>query len=62
MTLYNNFGSKDQLVKEYLNRTSEKFLADYREKIENADAEYYVIRDGIVVIPNDAVVPDGTII
>jgi len=36
MTLYNNFGSKDQLVKEYLNRTSERFLAEYREKIERA--------------------------
>jgi AcrR family transcriptional regulator len=39
MTLYNNFGSKDQLVKEYLNRTSEKFLAEYREKIDNAASE-----------------------
>src|SRR4029453_9165250 len=29
-------GSKDQLVKEYLNRTSEKFLTEYREKIERA--------------------------
>ena len=36
MTLYNNFGSKDQLVKEYLNLTSERFLAEYREKIERA--------------------------
>ena len=39
MTLYNNFGSKDQLVKEYLNRTSETFLAEYREKIDRAAAE-----------------------
>ena len=39
MTLYNNFGSKDQLVKEYLNRTSERFLAEYRDKIENAATE-----------------------
>jgi AcrR family transcriptional regulator len=39
MTLYNNFGSKDQLVKEYLNRTSEKFLSEYREKIERAALE-----------------------
>jgi AcrR family transcriptional regulator len=39
MTLYNNFGSKDQLVKEYLNRTSENFLTEYREKIENAAKE-----------------------
>lgn len=39
MTLYNNFGSKDQLVKEYLNRTSENFLTEYRGKIENAAKE-----------------------
>ena len=39
MTLYNNFGSKDQLVKEYLNRTSETFLAEYREKIDNAASD-----------------------
>ena len=36
MTLYNNFGSKDQLVKEYLNLSSERFLTEYREKIERA--------------------------
>ena len=39
MTLYNNFGSKDQLVKEYLNRTSERFLTEYREKIDRAAAQ-----------------------
>jgi glucose-1-phosphate adenylyltransferase len=30
--------------------------------IQEAEEENYVIRDGIVVIPNDAVVPDGTVI
>jgi len=39
MTLYNNFGSKDRLVKEYLNRTSENFLSDYRARIENAASD-----------------------
>ncbi len=29
---------------------------------QEADAELYVIRDGIVVIPNGTVVPDGTVI
>ncbi len=29
---------------------------------ENVDAEQYVIRDGIVVIPKNAVIPDGTVI
>jgi len=33
-----------------------------RRKVENAEGDYYVIRDGIVVIPNGAVVPDGTVI
>jgi glucose-1-phosphate adenylyltransferase len=33
-----------------------------RANVENGEGEYYVIRDGIVVIPNDAVVPDGTVI
>jgi glucose-1-phosphate adenylyltransferase len=33
-----------------------------REKCENAEGDNYVIRDGIVCIPNGAVVPDGTVI
>jgi glucose-1-phosphate adenylyltransferase len=32
------------------------------KKQRSADGENYVIRDGIVVIPNSAVVPDGTVI
>ena len=31
-------------------------------RVQEAEGENYVIREGIVVIPNDAVVPDGTII
>jgi glucose-1-phosphate adenylyltransferase len=30
--------------------------------VQNEDANNYVIRDGIVVIPNEAVIPDGTVI
>jgi glucose-1-phosphate adenylyltransferase len=30
--------------------------------LEQADAENYCVRDGIVVIPQRAVVPDGTVI
>src|SRR5207248_6186013 len=30
--------------------------------LNEADGDTYAIRDGIVVIPNDAVVPDGTVI
>jgi glucose-1-phosphate adenylyltransferase len=30
--------------------------------LQQAEGENYVIRDGIVIIPNEAVVPDGTII
>ncbi len=33
-----------------------------RRGLREADADHYVIRDGIVVIPNGAVVPDGTVI
>lgn len=33
-----------------------------RQKVQDAEGENYVIRDGIVVIPNSAVVPDGTVI
>jgi glucose-1-phosphate adenylyltransferase len=33
-----------------------------RRNLQHEDGENYVIRDGIVVIPNGAVVPDGTII
>ena len=33
-----------------------------REGRQTHDAENYVIRDGIVVLPNGAVVPDGTVI
>ena len=31
-------------------------------EVREAEAENYVIRDGIVVIPKGAVVPDGTVI
>jgi glucose-1-phosphate adenylyltransferase len=31
-------------------------------KPENLDHERYYIRDGIVIIPKDAVIPDGTVI
>ena len=31
-------------------------------KPENVDHEYYFIRDGIVIIPKDAVIPHGTVI
>jgi glucose-1-phosphate adenylyltransferase len=31
-------------------------------KAENLDAERYFVRDGIVVIPKDAVIPHGTVI
>ena len=30
--------------------------------VREAEGEHYVIRDGIVVVPNAAVVPDGTVI
>jgi glucose-1-phosphate adenylyltransferase len=33
-----------------------------RRQLRHAEGENYVIRDGIVVIPNDAVLPDGTVI
>jgi glucose-1-phosphate adenylyltransferase len=33
-----------------------------RQKLQDAQGDNYVIRDGIVVIPNEAVVPDGTVI
>jgi glucose-1-phosphate adenylyltransferase len=33
-----------------------------RGNVQEAERENYVIRDGIVVIPNGAVVPDGTVI
>jgi glucose-1-phosphate adenylyltransferase len=33
-----------------------------RNNVESAETDSYVIRDGIVVIPNGAVVPDGTVI
>jgi glucose-1-phosphate adenylyltransferase len=32
------------------------------QSVQEADGENYVIRDGIVVIPDRAVVPDGTVI
>ena len=31
-------------------------------KPDNVDHEFYFIRDGIVVIPKDAVIPHGTVI
>lgn len=33
-----------------------------RDKLRDGQGDNYVIRDGIVVIPNEAVVPDGTVI
>jgi glucose-1-phosphate adenylyltransferase len=33
-----------------------------RRNVQEEEGENYVIRDGIVVIPNEAVVPDGTVI
>ena len=33
-----------------------------RRGLENEEGDNYVIRDGIIVIPNGAVVPDGTVI
>jgi glucose-1-phosphate adenylyltransferase len=33
-----------------------------RQNLQHADGENYVIREGIVVIPNETVVPDGTVI
>jgi glucose-1-phosphate adenylyltransferase len=32
------------------------------QRLQNAEGENHVIRDGIVVIPNSAVIPDGTVI
>jgi glucose-1-phosphate adenylyltransferase len=32
------------------------------QDVQEADGEYYVIRDGVVVIPRGAIVPDGTVI
>jgi glucose-1-phosphate adenylyltransferase len=37
-------------------------IRPYRDEEEMVEAENYVIRDGIVVIPKNAVIPDGTII
>ncbi|MEM6885636.1 MAG: glucose-1-phosphate adenylyltransferase [Verrucomicrobiota bacterium] len=31
-------------------------------KIEDEDSDYYYVRDGIVIIPKSAVIPDGTVI
>jgi glucose-1-phosphate adenylyltransferase len=31
-------------------------------KAQNVDAEYYCVRDGVVVVPKDAVIPAGTLI
>jgi glucose-1-phosphate adenylyltransferase len=33
-----------------------------RSQMLNGEGEYHVIRDGIVVIPNGTVIPDGTVI
>jgi glucose-1-phosphate adenylyltransferase len=33
-----------------------------RQSLQTGDGDCYAIRDGIVVIPNEAVVPDGTVI
>ena len=44
--------------------TTENGLASdsTRFVFEDAESDLYVIRDGIVVIPNGTVVPDGTVI
>ena len=31
-------------------------------KAQNVDAEYYCVRDGVVVVPKDAVIPAGTLV
>ena len=33
-----------------------------RRHVQEEDGDNYFIRDGIVVIPNEAVIPDGTVI
>ena len=32
------------------------------KKVQEGDGPSYCIRDGIVVIPKDAIIPDGTVI
>ncbi|HBL27847.1 MAG TPA: glucose-1-phosphate adenylyltransferase, partial [Acidobacteria bacterium] len=32
------------------------------EGVENADSEQWTIRDGIIVVPKNAVIPPGTVI
>ena len=32
------------------------------DRVQNADADNYCIRDGIIVVPKDAVIPPGTVI
>ena len=33
-----------------------------RRQVQNEEGDYHVIRDGIVVIPDGMIVPDGTVI
>jgi glucose-1-phosphate adenylyltransferase len=33
-----------------------------QDHVENADGEHYFIRNGIIVIPKDAVIKDGTVV
>ena len=33
-----------------------------KNRVEHADAENYCIRDSIIVVPKNAVIPSGTII
>jgi glucose-1-phosphate adenylyltransferase len=43
-------------------RIGEKVKIENWRGLENADGEGYAIRDGIVVIKRDAIIPDGTVI
>ena len=43
-------------------RIGEKVIVANDRGIEEADAENYFIRDGIVLVPRDAVVPAATVI
>jgi glucose-1-phosphate adenylyltransferase len=43
-------------------RIGENVIIGNDKGLEAADAESYYIRDGIVVVPKNAVIPDGTVI
>jgi glucose-1-phosphate adenylyltransferase len=50
----------DRVIVDKNCRIGRKVRITNRDKVQEADAENYVIRDGIVVLPNGAVIPDGT--